>query len=400
MPRLWIVVCCLTLIACDKKTPPAAPIVESPAAVETITGSERVGWDQPAADTVELAGIGYAIYVDGTRAALAEVTCAAAAAAAGFPCTARMPAMSAGPHTLELASFVTDGAVLESARSAPLRVNRVAQTVSAAITPQLRRGLAARSDVAAGNLESPVDVAFAPDGRIFVVERGGIRVIPASVSGSVLASALTPGEGERLLAIALDPAFARTHHVFTISAAPSRSGDVVFTLARFREVANTLGDRVTLLDGVTASASPSAALRFGPDGRLYAGFDDGGDARRRRDPASLNGKVLRLNADGTTPADARGGSPIYADGFGAPAALDWDPVTATLWVADRASGAAPFAFYRGDLFPAWAGRMIGADTLFERAPDAGVTVVAIAPDGAIYFGTARALGRLAPGRAP
>ena len=174
----------------------------------------------------------------------------------------------------------------------------------------------------------------------------------------------------------------------------------MFTLARFREASDTLGDSAVLLDGVRAAASPSAALRFGPDGKLYAAFDDGGDARRRQDAGSLNGKVLRLNADGTTPADARGGTPVYAGGYGSPVAVDWDPGTATLWVADRPAGGGPFAFYRGILFPAWSGRLISADTLLERGVDKEVRVLAIGPDGAIYYGMANAIGRLAPDRAP
>jgi hypothetical protein len=166
-------------------------------------------------------------------------------------------------------------------------------------------------------------------------------------------------------------------------------------------VSDTLGDRAVLLDGVpAASVSAAAALRFGPDGKLYAAFDDGGDARRRGDAASLNGKVLRLNTDGTTPADAPGGNPVFAAGYGSPIALDWDPATATLWVADRAAGAAAFAFARGALFPAWTGRMLSAATLFapDRVPDIGV--IAVGPDGAIYYGTAGALGRLVPDRGP
>ena len=130
MPRPWIVVLCLALIACDEKSPPAAPVVDPPATNDTISGTERVGWDQPAADAAELATIGYVIYVDGQRTELAGVTCGPAAAAAGFPCTARLPAMSAGPHTLQLASFVNGRVGLESARSAVLHVRLVAQGVS------------------------------------------------------------------------------------------------------------------------------------------------------------------------------------------------------------------------------------------------------------------------------
>ena len=403
MPQLWIVLCCLIMIACDKKSPPAPPVVDTPSRPVTINGTERIGWDQPAADTVELAAISYAAYVDGTRAPLAGVSCASAAAGAGFPCSARMPALSPGQHTLELASLVNDGGVLESARSAPLQVTLVAQATSAAIAPRLRSGLMLTSAAVAGGLEAPADLAFAPDGRVYIAERAGrIRVIRDGrlLGEPAISLADTLGDGVQLLALALDPQFERTRHAFAIYSAPSRSGEPRFTLARFRAVSDTLGDRAVLLDGVAASATPSAALRFGPDGKLYAALDDAGDARRRRDPASWNGKVLRLNADGTTPADAGGATPVYAEGFGSPVALDWDPATATLWVADRAAGATAFAFYRGALFPAWAGRLISADVLFEGAADAGVGLVAIAPDGAIVYGTARALGRLAPGRAP
>src|SRR6185295_16535650 len=109
--RLWVVLCCFAVVACDKKTP-APPVIEPPAAGETINGTERLGWDQPAADVVELAGIGYVIYVDGVRTTLANTSCSSVAtAAAGFPCSARLPTLSAGAHTLQIASFVTDGAV-------------------------------------------------------------------------------------------------------------------------------------------------------------------------------------------------------------------------------------------------------------------------------------------------
>jgi hypothetical protein len=131
----------------------------------------------------------------------------------------------------------------------------------------------------------------------------------------------------------------------------------------------------------------------------YVAFDDGGDARRRGDPASLNGKVLRLNPDGTTPAAAHG-TPVFAAGFGSPVAIDWDPETSTLWVADRTSGGSRFVFYHGAVQPAWAGRMLTAGALFDRGFAADVTFISVAPDGAIYFGTAGALGRLAPDRGP
>jgi hypothetical protein len=436
VPRLGIVVCCLTLIACDRKSPPPPPVVDPPATSQTISGTERLGWNQAAADAVELATIGYVIYVDGVRTELAGVTCASAATATGFPCSARLPPMSAGPHTLQLASFVNDGSILESARSGALRVTLVAQVMSegqsvrsAATGPEPRaadakvvsNGLRLRGELVADGLEWPTDLAFASDGRLFVAERRGrIRIIRDGRLLSEPAASLadTLGAEGQLLAIALDPQFERTRHVFAIYTEPSRLGDrsgdrssnrsgdrssdPMFTLARFREVSGTLGDRAVLLSGVPASSpSPTAALRFGPDGKLYAAFDDGGDARRSRDAGSLNGKVLRLNVDGTTPRDASGATPVYTDGYRSPVALDWDPPTATLWVADRAAGASRFTFYRGALFPGWTGRLLSvSDEIFRAGLASGSGAVAVGPDGAIYFGTTGAVGRLVPDRAP
>jgi hypothetical protein len=142
MSRLLMVLCCLGLAGCDPKAPPPPQVTEPAGASGTINGTERIGWDQPAADTVELAKIGYVIYVDGTRTALDAVSCASSPTAkspVAFACSARMPALTSGAHTLELATFVDkvskDGG-RESVRSAPLHVTVVPAATSA---PQDRK---------------------------------------------------------------------------------------------------------------------------------------------------------------------------------------------------------------------------------------------------------------------
>ena len=104
---------------CGRPSPPA------PGDGDVITGGERFGWDQPAASGAELAAFRYAMYVDDVRSEAADVSCAAAQANGVFACTSRMPAMAAGAHTLQVAAFVSDGvSILESSRSAPLRVTK------------------------------------------------------------------------------------------------------------------------------------------------------------------------------------------------------------------------------------------------------------------------------------
>ncbi len=123
----------LILSACGSDSPQAPRVPSSPTTGqgESITGRERFGWDQPASDAAELASLRYAMFVDGARVEVTGVSCAATATSAGFACSAALPALSAGAHTLALAAFVIDGTtVLESERSAALQVVVVSATAS------------------------------------------------------------------------------------------------------------------------------------------------------------------------------------------------------------------------------------------------------------------------------
>jgi glucose/arabinose dehydrogenase len=460
---LTIVVCCVGAAACSK--PPQRPIVTPPGGSETITGSERIGWDQRAGDAVELAAISYVIYVDGNRVSLADVTCSSSPSVSGFPCSARLPPMSAGTHALQLASVVNDGGPLESARSDALNVTVAVQSAadwrppnaaarSVTVTREsiaIVAGTRLRVELVIDGLQNPSDIAFIPDGRLLVAERAGtVRIVPRQARGASDGSAAIepalslaePGIDRMLVALAVDPQFERSRFVYMLYADSPRSVDPTFTLARFRESAGTLADRVVLVDGVGAAPRSSAgALRFGPDGLLYAAFDDGGDPRRRSDRASLNGKVIRINPDGTTPRDQAGGTPVYAEGFGAPVGVAWDVRRETVWVADRDGNGtlraivadpaalggekrgvlrgafalpdgnppAALAFYDAALIPELAGSMLVAseagrrllkiagrsvETLLQN--QGAIRSVAVAPDGAIYFANGGAIGRIVP----
>jgi hypothetical protein len=90
---------------------------------QILSGNERFGWDQPATDRSELASFRFAVYVDGSRSEAMDVQCGTTRTAAGFPCTCRLPQMTPGVHSLQVAAYVVDGsAVKESSRSATVRV--------------------------------------------------------------------------------------------------------------------------------------------------------------------------------------------------------------------------------------------------------------------------------------
>ncbi len=450
---------------------------------ERITGNERLGWNQPAADSTELSAFGYAVYIDGSsRVELTDVSCSASGGGGPFPCSSRLPSLSSGSHTLELISFVMDGSsVIESGRSAPLRVT-VAASAAAAVPTSTDQshgevtttdGARLRFDLVADGLESPTSLGIARDGRVFVAERQGrIRILrndavdsdglrrspggPAGVETSaepavVLDDVLVLGSSVGgLLGLALDPEFERTRFVYVLYTSASRERAPVFRLARFREAGGRLGERLVLLDHVPASSvRPAGAIGFGPDGNLYAAFDDAGDPQHARQLASFNGKILRLNADGTTPADQPASSPVYATDYRSPRGFDWHPVTGALWSLDEIgldtdevrvvgtdasrsrqsarrvaialpaeTGALSLVFYRGAMVPAFRGdllvaagtgnhilrmrfdrrdptRVISTERLLHDQV-ADVSVVGVDAAGAVFFCTDRALLRLVP----
>ena len=173
----------------DAPEPPETP----PGGNEMVTGSERLGWTQAAPSQTELATFRYAVYVDGSRSELTGTSCQPSQAATVFQCSAPLPAMSAGPHTIELAAFITDGGVLESPRSAPIQVTQTALAAAPAAGPAstwpermalaTTDGLQLQLTRIATGMTNPVDMAFAPDGRLFIAEETG-RVRAAACSGS------------------------------------------------------------------------------------------------------------------------------------------------------------------------------------------------------------------------
>src|SRR5439155_3731655 len=92
-------------------------------------------------------------------------------------------------------------------------------------------------------------------------------------------------------------------------------------------------------------------LRIGADGKLWIGAGDSGLGDNvggpgsatnpyAQDTGSLNGKILRINLDGSVPADnpfvgvvgAR--EEVWAIGFRNPFRFSFDDLTGTLWIGD------------------------------------------------------------------
>lgn len=179
----------------------------------------------------------------------------------------------------------------------------------------------------AENLDTPWEVAFAPDGRIFVTERPGVvRVIedgelreePYADLG-----AQETGEGGQL-GLALDPNFEENDTLYAYYTTETEDGPVN-RIVRLVEEGGDVEQRETLLEAPAARIHNGGRIAFGPDGKLYATIGDVSEASLAQDRDALAGKILRLNPDGSVPrGNPFDGSPVYSYGHRNPQGLAWD----------------------------------------------------------------------------
>jgi glucose/arabinose dehydrogenase len=163
-------------------------------------------------------------------------------------------------------------------------------------------------------LAAPTAMALSPDGRLFVAEQGGrLRVIK---NGALLATPFltvtVDPTGERgLLGVAFDPNFSLNQFIYVYYTATSPT--IHNRLSRFTASGDVAvaGSEVILLDIEalsTATNHNGGAIHFGIDNKLYVAVGDNANGANAPSLSSLKGKMLRLNADGSIPAD----NPFYS----------------------------------------------------------------------------------------
>ncbi len=201
---------------------------------------------------------------------------------------------------------------------------------------------AAGVQVLVTGLQTPWAIDFAPDGRTFVTERPGrIRIIKDGQLQQdpwITLSVAQVGEAG-LLGLALDPQFNLNGFAYVAYTYRTQSGGLENRLVRLREDPATGKGAVdkVLLDKVAAGTNHDGGrVKFGPDGKLYWTMGETFNRSLAQDLSSLNGKILRLNADGTIPADNPSpDSPIYSYGHRNPQGLAWQPDTGRLYATEH-----------------------------------------------------------------
>jgi glucose/arabinose dehydrogenase len=178
------------------------------------------------------------------------------------------------------------------------------------------------TEVIATGLQVPWGIAFLPNGDALVTERTTARILRIPRGGGEPRTVRTlpgvdtaAGEGG-LLGLAVSPRYRRDRWVYAYYTSASDNRIVRFRLqGRVRPV----------LTGIDRAFNHNGGrIDFGPDGKLYAGVGDASDGDLAQDRSSLNGKILRINRDGSVPKDNPFGTPVWSWGHRNVQGLAWD----------------------------------------------------------------------------
>ncbi len=160
--------------------------------------------------------------------------------------------------------------------------------------------------VVASGLSTPMAMEFAPDGRLFVVEKSGaVKVVGAGGATTTYLTLSVDQNTERgLLGITFDPEWSTQKYVYIHYSVPGGGGGVgANRVSRFTQNASNpniadLGSEVVLFDLdplATTAYHNGGALHFVNDSILCVTTGDNRNPTSAQDRTKLLGKILRFN---------------------------------------------------------------------------------------------------------
>ncbi len=186
-------------------------------------------------------------------------------------------------------------------------------------------------------LDTVWELAWNQGSALYITERSG-KV--SRWDGNELTALGTPKAIERgesgLMGMALDPDFQENSRLYLCYTTRSGSG-LENVVTRFRLQGNKIKKEEVILDGMRASfIHDGCRLAFGPEDKLLITMGDSSRASLAQNPGSLNGKVLRINTDGSLPADnPYTDSPVYTLGHRNPQGLAVRPGTDQIYISEH-----------------------------------------------------------------
>ncbi|MFD2581020.1 PQQ-dependent sugar dehydrogenase [Pedobacter vanadiisoli] len=161
-----------------------------------------------------------------------------------------------------------------------------------------------KAKVIASGLSLPWEIIYGPDHFIWFTEKAG-KISRLNPSTGQVTPLLTisevriNGEGG-LLGMALHPDFAVNPFVYLIY---GYGNTYKAKVVRYTYAGGNLTSPLVLLDQIPAASIHNGSRLLISDGKLFISTGDASDTANPQNVNSLAGKILRINLDGTIPAD-------------------------------------------------------------------------------------------------
>jgi len=165
----------------------------------------------------------------------------------------------------------------------------------------------------------PWELLYGPDGHIWFTQKNGYICRLALQTGETDTLYHEPevairGEGG-MLGMAMHPAFPDSPYLY-VAYDYLKAGVYTEKIVRYTYNGQGLQSPFVLLDDIAAASYHNGCRLLIVGGKLFITTGDAGTGSRAQDLQSRNGKVLRINLDGTVPADnPLPGNPVWAWGL-------------------------------------------------------------------------------------
>lgn len=188
--------------------------------------------------------------------------------------------------------------------------------LSSAMHPSAAQAQSVR--VVKDNLFIPWEIIYGPDDHIWFTQKNGYvcRLEPVSgVVDTVYYEAQTVVQNEGgMLGMALHPDFANDPYVY-IAYEYLDAGDYKERVVRYTYTGGTLQMPQVLIDGIEGASIHNGCRLAIVEDKLFITTGDAGNTSLSQNLASLNGKILRINLDGSVPGDNPvPGNPVWSWG--------------------------------------------------------------------------------------
>jgi glucose/arabinose dehydrogenase len=169
------------------------------------------------------------------------------------------------------------------------------------------------------NIFIPWEIIYGPDDNIWFTQKNGYicRMDPVNGATDTLyheTNNVIQNEGG-MLGMALHPGFPATPYIYV--AYEYNNGNYRERIVRYTyyPTGDTLGTPTILLDDIVGANIHNGCRLTIVNDKLFITTGDAGNTSNPQDLSSINGKVLRINLDGTIPSDNPiGGSPVWSWG--------------------------------------------------------------------------------------